>query len=70
MNEVYAALIKYGILGPVVAWAFWMIFRLQERLFTLIQDNTTALNTLAQKIERLANRLAPHDGPALRGGGE
>ena len=39
-------LIKYGVLGPILAWALWMNSKTTERLFNVIENNTKALQLI------------------------
>ncbi len=46
MNPIYSKLVKTGVLGAVLAWALWRESVTTAKLFTLIENNTTAFQLL------------------------
>ncbi len=46
MKPIYAKLIESGVLGAVLAWALLANMRLTEKLFTVIENNTKALEMI------------------------
>jgi len=51
--EITKALIKYGVLGPILVWAFYTNEKLTNRMFDemlkALKNNTEALNAISGK---------------------
>jgi len=63
--EITKALIKYGVLGPVLIWAFWTNEKLSNLMFDelllALRNNTAALNAINEKACANLCREASND---------
>ena len=44
---------EYGIIGLLIAWLFWKDWKVTNRIFKVIENNTEALSNLTNKIDNL-----------------
>lgn len=47
----YGELAKYGILGVVLGWFMYTQMQTQDKLFSVIENNTVAITKLTEKID-------------------
>ena len=52
MDEVLKILAQYGAAGAIVAVLLYMIYTMQGKLFSVIENNTKALEQLRGIIEK------------------
>ena len=53
LNPLYQVIAEYGALGTILAFVLWTNYKLTNRLFKVIENNTSAFTELKNSINML-----------------
>lgn len=52
MEKIITDLADYGIMGLLIAWLIWKDYKFTNRIFQVIENNTTAMTELKDGLNQ------------------